>query len=47
MHNRLTSLANSATPLLIISAVFCINLPIAFGSVSLVLLLICWLFSGD
>ena len=47
MHNRLTSLANSATPLLIILAVFCINLPIAFGSVSLVLLLICWLFSGD
>ena len=47
MHNKLLSFAKLCTPLLIIASVFSINLPIAFGSVCLVLLLIFWLISGD
>lgn len=47
MSDKYLSLMNTMTTWLIIAAVFSINLPIAFGSISLGLLLIVWLVSGD
>ena len=47
MNNKNLSLMNSLMFLLIITAAFSINLPIAFGSVALGLTLICWLISGN
>lgn len=47
MNNKYLSLTNTTTIWLIIAAVFSINLPIAFSSISLGLLLIFWIISGS
>lgn len=47
MNNKYLYPINSIIGLLIIAAAFSINLPVAFGSLSLGLILIFWLISGD